>query len=431
MKRLIMNLGIVKSFRTLKGNARVAVLFEPMWGIPFNLYNFYLSLYMKSMGVTDRQIGYLISIGFIASSVLSLFAGVITDRLGRKKTTLIFDFIAWPVAIFIYMISNNFWMFALASVANSFVRIVSISWNLLNIEDSDSEQRVNTFNLMNIINLSSGILVPLAGPVVQAFGLVTAERIFMAFAIISMSTMIFLRNRKYTETATGQRILEEYRKRDKTRKSYINIFGGAINVIKQRPEVILVMGIVILYNLYIPIGSYSSLYFAPYMTEAVGLGKSTVSLLGGIYSTATLLVFVFVNPIINRYNRRKNMLVGLILQSVAILSFIILPRGILTTAVASIIMLAVGFSIYRPLIDSLLADSTEGDERANLYALMNTVTFVLTSVMGALSGYLYDMNPKLIYVLSLVILALCTVLLLTYLRINRAGKTRLAEIQAS
>jgi len=51
--------------------------------------------------------------------------------------------------------------------------------------------------------------------------------------------------------------------------------------------------------------------------------------------------------------------------------------------------------------------------------------------MGALSGYLYDMNPKLIYVLSLVILALCTVLLLTYLRINRAGKTRLAEIQAS
>lgn len=120
------SINIIQSFRMLKGNTRISVLFEPLWGIPFVLFNFYLSLYMKEVGITDKEIGYLISLGFIVGTVFALISGVITDRLGRKKTTIIFDFISWPLAIVLYAISNSFWMFALATFTNSIVRIVSI-----------------------------------------------------------------------------------------------------------------------------------------------------------------------------------------------------------------------------------------------------------------------------------------------------------------
>ena len=124
------SMNIIQSFRMLKGNTRVSVMFEPLWGIPFVLFNFYLSLYMKELGITNREIGYLISLGFIAGIGFSLISGVIVDRLGRKKTTVIFDLISWPLAVVLYAISNSFWLFALATFTNSFVRIVSVSWNL-------------------------------------------------------------------------------------------------------------------------------------------------------------------------------------------------------------------------------------------------------------------------------------------------------------
>lgn len=423
MMNRVMNWGIVRSYRRLKGNTRISVLFEPMWGIPFNLYNFYLSLYMRSHGVTDTQIGYLISIGFISSAVFSLFAGVITDHLGRKKTTMIFDFIAWPIAIAIYAISNNFWMFALATIVNSTLRIVSVSWNLMVVEDADSEQRVAAFNLLNIISLSTGIIIPVAGLLVNALGVLKAERIFMIIAILSMSTMIVARNRFYTETKTGQKILGENKKKAKGNHGNGGFFGGAFSVLKRKPATILVIIIVVLFNIYVPIGTFTSLYFAPYMTEVLKLGASGISILGGAYSVTTLIIFVFVNPVINRYNRHMNMVIGLVIQALALILFMVIPAGKIEIAVLCIVFYATGFSIFRPLLDSLLADATDCVERARIYSLMNTLTFILASVIGAISGYLYHFNPRLIYMLSLLILICSIIILIIYMKLeNREMK---------
>lgn len=76
---------IIESFKMLKGNTRTSIIFEPMFGIPFVLYNFYLSLYMKSQGISDTQIGYLIAINFTFSALFSLFGGVISDHFRKKK----------------------------------------------------------------------------------------------------------------------------------------------------------------------------------------------------------------------------------------------------------------------------------------------------------------------------------------------------------
>ena len=85
---------IFNVFRILKGNTRVSVMCEPLWGIPFVLFNFYLSLYMKELGVTNQQLGYIIALGYISGTVISLSSGIVTDHLGRKRATLIFDFIS-------------------------------------------------------------------------------------------------------------------------------------------------------------------------------------------------------------------------------------------------------------------------------------------------------------------------------------------------
>ena len=51
------NHSLFKSLINLRGNPRGCVYTEPLWGIPFQLYAPYVSLYMLSLGLVDRQIG--------------------------------------------------------------------------------------------------------------------------------------------------------------------------------------------------------------------------------------------------------------------------------------------------------------------------------------------------------------------------------------
>jgi len=406
---------IIQSFQILKGNTRTSVIFEPLWGIPFVLYNFYLSLYMKSQGITDQQIGFIISIGFIAGSIFSLFGGVITDTLGRKKTTLIFDLISWPGAMLIYLVANSFWMFVLAAVTNSIVRIVTVSWNLMVVEDADNEQRVAAFNLISIINISTGIITPLAGILVKLIGVADAERIFIAFAAVSMTAMIFLRNHFYTETRVGREILERHGKKSLSDIFKAGLYGKTFAVLRNKPDTVLITCVFVLFNLYIPLGTYSSLYFAPYMTEVLGIDKSTISILGGVNSATMLIIFVFVIPLISIFNKLINMIGGLALQAVALFLLIIIPANNLTVTILCIALFAVGFSVFRPFIDVAFAEATEGSERAGIYSLFNTITSVLGALVGLVSGYLYVLNPRMLYIVSIIILISCiSIIILLY-----------------
>lgn len=421
---------IFSSFRLLKGNTRTSVVCEPLWGIPYVLFNFYLSLYMKELGVTDQQLGYLISLGYIAGVFLSLISGAVTDRLGRKRTTFIFDFISWPLAVVIYLISNNFVLFALATMTNSFSRIVGVSWNLMVVEDADNEQRVAAFNLLNIINIATGIIIPLAGLLVNAYGVVISERIFLIYAAISMSAMILIRNRFYKETEVGQHILDERRKNPVSFsfKSMLP-FKSAV-VFKGNPKAIVAALVYILFFIYIPLGTFNSLFFAPFLTEVLGLHKSSISLLGGVYSGVMLIIFVFVIPFVSRLNNTRNMQFGLAVQAVSLILLIVIPEGSMTATVLCIGAYAVGFGIFRPFIDSMFAEISEGKERAGIYSLINTIICILTALIGFVSGSIYKFEPRLIYVASVAILAVSIILLSIYHRLKKRSESKSLETAA-
>ncbi|MDD4570378.1 MAG: hypothetical protein PHE70_09665, partial [Tepidanaerobacteraceae bacterium] len=81
-----------------------------------------------------------------------------------------------------------------------------------------------------------------------------------------------------------------------------------------------------------------------------------------------------------------------------------------------IMLCAAGFGIFKPFVDTMLAEFTEGKARAIVYSLVNTAISILSAIMGFVSGYLYDLNPRLIYITSIFILSLCLVILATIKR---------------
>ena len=47
------------------GNPRTLVLIEPLWGIPYNLIAPFATLYMYTQGITDVQIGTILSVSMV------------------------------------------------------------------------------------------------------------------------------------------------------------------------------------------------------------------------------------------------------------------------------------------------------------------------------------------------------------------------------
>lgn len=415
MLQKLKSLKFVQSFQLLKGNTRASVLYEPLWGVPFTFFNFYLSLYLREMGVTDKQFGILIAAGFLSSAFFSLFGGVITDFLGRKKTSFIFDFISWPVSIFIYLLSKSMLLFIIAVVVNGTVKIVGVAWSLMVVEDADSEQRKVAYNLLNIINITVGIFTPLAGILVANVGIINGERIFMVFAILSMSAMVYFRNREYTETANGKRILAEHKGLKLTDVLKKGLYRGAIQQIFTNKRLGIVILLQVLFNLTLPLGGFNSLYFAPFMTEVLGIDKATVSVLGGVYAAVMLFVFLVINPLITTKHVSSSILIGLILQGLALLSITLIPGGVIFYAILAVGLYSFGNGIFLPFLSALVADTAEGREMAGIYSLFNTIVSIVSAIIGSVSGLLYSIQPRLIFLITVGLIVLCIAAMLIFI----------------
>jgi MFS family permease len=118
-----MSHSLITSLRSFTGNARGCVYTEPLWGVPYNLIAPYASVYMVALGLTDRNIGLVLSVSWGFQVFWALMSGAITDKLGRRRTTLLFDILAWSAPAVIWAVSQNFWWFLVAGIMNAIWRV--------------------------------------------------------------------------------------------------------------------------------------------------------------------------------------------------------------------------------------------------------------------------------------------------------------------
>ena len=188
----------------LRGNPRAAVWTEPMWGLSMALVLPYASVYMLALGLRDQQIGLLATIGILSQTVFGLLGGVITDKLGRRTTTAVFDLVAWSVPCLVWAVAQNFWYFLGASLVNGAWQVTQNSWDCLLVEDAEPRLITRIYSLVRVAADLSALFAPVAAVLVAQFGLVPAVRILYLNAFVVMTAKVWLLYRFSTETATGR-----------------------------------------------------------------------------------------------------------------------------------------------------------------------------------------------------------------------------------
>ncbi len=73
--RCNMSHSLIVTLRSLTGNPRGCVYTEPLWGIPYNLFAPYASVYMVALGLSDKDIGIVLSVSWGFQVLWALLSG--------------------------------------------------------------------------------------------------------------------------------------------------------------------------------------------------------------------------------------------------------------------------------------------------------------------------------------------------------------------
>lgn len=387
---------MITTLKSLTGNPRGCVYPEPLWGIPFNLYSPYVSIYMVALGVTEKQIGLIVSISWVFQIFLALLSGVVTDKLGRRLTTMIFDILSWSVPALISAVAQNFWYFLAAGIINSVWRITHNSWSCLLVEDADQSQLVDIYTWIYIANQLVGFIAPLAGILIGIFSLVPTMRGLYVFAAFMFTLKAIVTYQMTEETAQGKIRLHETR-----HQSVFSVLGeykGVLRVVLQSSQTLYTAGIMLVISISTMI---SGSFWAIIVTEKLHIPAQNLAVFPFVKSAIMLLFFFLIMPRLNKMHYQLPMTIGFLGFVASQILLITAPAQGYFFLLISVFLEACSFAVVVPLLDQMIVLTIDPGERARIQSILYVGIILLTSPFGWIAGTLSQINKDLPFILNI------------------------------
>lgn len=417
----MLNHPLILTLRGLRGNVRGCVLTEPLWGIPHNLYAPYVSVYMLALGLTDSQIGLLASVGLGLSVISALLSGAITDKLGRKRTTLIFDIISWSIPTLIWAVAQNFYYFLAAAVINSVWRVTMNSWSCLLVEDTDPDLLVDVYSWIYISGQVAAFFAPFAGLLINQFSLVPTVRGLFIFAAVMMTTKFLTMNAMVTETQTGLRRMQETA--HQSLFSLLSGYRGVLAQILRTPATLVTLGLMLITSIFFTI---NGTFWSILATEKILIPDEHLAIFPFVRS-ATMLIFFFVAmPRVRRLRLRGPMLLGFGIFIISQLLLVNVPAQNYPLLVLSVFLEACAVPLASTLMDKLIVVTVDAQERARILAILYVIVIIFTTPFGWIAGQLSEINRLLPFMLNIALLGIGALLAHTAGRYEPAREQDLA-----
>ena len=394
-----------------------------MWGIPFHLYWPFFTVYMFHLGVLDAQIGLLLALGRLLMVFSALLGGIITDKFGRRLTTVIGDIVSWSIPVAIWMVAQDFWWFLAAAIIHGTAQISTISWECLWIDDisEDGEKIKQFFNWLYISGLLAVFFAPIAGIFIANYSLVPVVRVLLGIAFVSMTAKFIIMYVYTTETERGK-------ERMKATKDvpFSTLLLGYKEVFKQIVKSKKMRRALSLQSLVQVSLLVSSTFFALYVTQNLGLPDSFLAYFPILRSAVMLSFLFFIQNRLYVFGERKVMFVGIGLFLVALSVLLVSPEGGWVLPAIYIFIEACAAALLLPRIDTLAANAIDPKERARIRSLFNMVILAVVSPFAYFAGVLSEMDRRLPFVLNI-----CVFLIMIFFIVAGRNKQKDAEAVSS
>ena len=404
MKNILLKHKLLRTLVELRGNPRACVYTEPMWGLSMNLCLPYASVFMLTLGMSDVQVGIVSSIYMFSQMIFAFLSGAIIDRMGRRMSTMVFDFLAWSLPCLIWASSQGFWFFVVAALLNGTMKITTVSWDCLLIEDAPKDKITQIYSWVMISANLSALFAPISSILVARLTLAPAIRILYINAFIIMTAKLIILYKYSTETAVG-RIRQEATK-GKSWGELLSGYQSALRKIVTSRGTKFAIVISILVEIVAMLGMT---FWQIIASRRIGIPDPLLPIFP--MARSILSIFLFFTVITHiKQNRLKWPLYGGFLSSIvgAVLLITITDTGVMGYVILSVSLLfeALGGAVLATLRESLVAIHVDPEERSGVMALLQTTVMLVSVPFGYIGGLLSDISRILPFVLSITLLML-------------------------
>jgi len=392
---------VIDTLIHLTGNARACLWTEPLWGIPYNLYTPFVAVYMAALGMSSTQIGLVATISMVTQVVFSLLSGALTDKLGRRLCTLIFDCMSWSIPTFLWMCAQDYTWFVVAAIFNSANRVTENSWNLLMAEEAPPEKLVHMYTITHIAGVISGFIAPLSYFFVQRYSVVPTMRVLYGITFVMMTSKFIILYFLSHETSVGKR-----RMADTKNVSLSHYLADSPRILKymlHEPRVMLTVALIACLT---ALSSTLTNFWPLLLTDALAIPEENLSIFSTLRSLVMLAAYFTIAPRMQAINFRKPMRFALLMMLLVQVMLITMPSGALLLVLIAALIEATATSMLNPLTNVIQMINTEREQRARINGWLYALCLLVTSPFGVIAGVLSDMNRIYPFILNIALVAI-------------------------
>ena len=404
MRNILIKHKLLRTLVELRGNPRACVYTEPMWGLSMNLCLPYASVYMLTFGMSDVQVGIVSSIYMFSQMIFAFLSGAIVDKMGRRKSTMVFDFLAWSLPCLIWASSQGFWFFVVAALLNGTMKITTVSWDCLLIEDAPKDKITQIYSWVMISANLSALFAPISSILVAKLTLAPAIRILYINAFIIMTAKLLILYKFSTETAVGK--IRREATRGMSWGEMLSGYKSALHKILKSSGTKFAIVISILVEIVAMIGMT---FWQIIASRRIGVPDTLLPIFPMAKSILSIFLFFTVIAHIKQSKLKWPLYGGFFSLIVSgILLITITDTGIWGYVILSVSLVfeAMGVAVLATLRESLVAIHVDPAERSGIMALLQTTVMMVSVPFGYIGGLLSDISRILPFVLSIALLLL-------------------------
>ena len=375
-----------------KEGKRNVIVMTISWAImtPFSrAAGIYFSLYAKSLGATNTQVGLISSLSSLVLGFSRLFGGYLCDVIGRKRLIVQMTFTLALTRLLFSVAKDWTWLLVARVIASIALLYQPAIWALM--ADSLPEgERGRYMALSNTISGFFGMLGPaIAAWIVKVRGIESGVRFLYFLSAIGLICGSLVRS-FLIETIPN-----------KTKPSLRGMLRDYVKVLPLfkeevgRVALISAMGIAFtgLIDPFVQIYAVESLEIDPAYWGFANL----IASLAGLFSQPLS------GYLTDKVGRKEVVSLSFLTTSIGYLILLLSPKGsknfVLASLIASYIMPRF------PAIFALRADVTMPEVRGRVDAISRLISNLMLSASNIAGGKLYDLSPSITILSSVVLMA--------------------------
>ena len=392
-------------FSFIKGNLLINTVSLTLILITAAIPYTYYSLYIEGLGGDPFIVGLIGLVSNIALALVQFPGGYLADRYGRRVLIYTMTF-AFAVTYFLFAIAPNWQFFMLVAIIQNIFLIYRPALQALVSDSTPPEKRGMSFSIINLLHYVSFPSPLIAGVLLVEFGLVPSMRIsYMiltgAFFVAGIMRMRF--KETLEKDSHGISISAAFKNFPASVKESIGALRNS-----SRPMLFLFSAFATYNFAWFTCSSYTIFY----ALDILQIGEFSWATLMTWYSAVNLLAALPCGKIIDKFGRKKPLILAWFLFIPGMIGFV---YGNLVILAVCYMFLGVALILSNTAYPALLADLVPRETRGKIIGSTNFFFVILNAVGSFVGGYMYQyVSPTLPFFVAAALFVPC-VLVTTFL----------------